>query len=283
VENTALPFTGFWAEHGISFLVEGEGGKLLFDTGQSNEVLAHNLLMCKEDLSDLDAVVLSHGHLDHGGGLAEVARRCPGVPLYAHPDALANKHARHGDKIERIGLPLDRQELESFFSLKLLKKPVEVIPGVWTTGEVERRSAFEHVAEGLFVKEGDSIEPNEPEGLLVKEGDSLKPDELKDDLSMVLETPGGPVVLLGCCHAGLVNTLWQIRKRQNANPRAILGGAHLFRATPARLKQTAKVLEGLNLEMLSLGHCTGVESVFYLREKLGEIVVPLYSGGSREF
>ncbi len=267
VGNTAMPITGFWAEHGVSFLVEGEGGKLLFDTGQSNEVLAHNLVMFNEDLSDLDAVVLSHGHLDHGGGLATVSRLCPGVPLYAHSDAFANKHAKHGDKIERIGLPLSREEVKSRFNLKLITEPTDVINGAWTTGEVERRSAFEPLHEGIFVKEGDE----------------LVPDKLMDDLSLVLETPGGPVVLLGCCHAGLVNTLWQIRKRQNANPRAIIGGVHLLRATPARLKQTAKVLEDFELELLSLGHCTGEDAIFYLRGILGDVVKPMYSGGSWEF
>ena len=158
-------------------------GRVLFDTGQSGDVLLHNAALFELDLGQIDAFAISHAHYDHTGGLPKVLERTrPGIPLYASPDLFRERFARRGELYESIGLRMTRDELEQHVELCLHAEPVEILPGVWTTGEITDRSAFEG--------RGDN--------LLVRDGDGWRPDPYRDDLSLVLETSAGLVVLLGC-------------------------------------------------------------------------------------
>ncbi len=100
-DNLAPSGSGYWAEHGLSFYIESGGMKVLYDTGQSGDVLLHNALLAGVNLSGLDCIVLSHGHYDHSGGLLKVLKMNEGVSLIAHPAAFQKKYRKKGKRIKR--------------------------------------------------------------------------------------------------------------------------------------------------------------------------------------
>lgn len=268
VDNTAQLSSRLWAEHGLAFLIEAHGAKILFDTGQSGTVLAHNLAVLGEDLRDLSAIVLSHGHYDHTGGLAEALSRAEGVEVVAHPDVFRERFSRRDEGLKSIGLPFARREIEARARLRLERGPVEVAPGVMTTGQIPRGL-------GLEARESRHV---------VREGERLVPDPFHDDQALVLRTGRGLVVVLGCCHAGLVNTLEHVRNAFGGRVRAILGGTHLARADDASLARAiAAVRDEYDVEELYLGHCTGARGFIAFAQALGERVKPCPAGLRIEF
>ena len=129
VDNAVQPSSGFWGEHGLAYLVETNGQRILFDTGQSGTVLLHNLKLVGIDPVTIDAVALSHAHYDHTGGLpALLPQLRPGIPLFANADLIANASASEIRPPKRIGLPLSREELAADFVLRLSEALQEIVP-----------------------------------------------------------------------------------------------------------------------------------------------------------
>lgn len=268
VDNTVQLSSRFWAEHGLAFLVEARGAKILFDTGQSGTVLAHNLGVLGEDLRGLSAIVLSHGHYDHTGGLAEALSLAEGVEVIAHPDVFRERFSRRDEGLKSIGLPFPRREIEARARLRLERGAVEVAPGVMTTGQIPR---------------GFGPETREPRHV-VREGGRLVPDPFHDDQPLVLRAGRGLVVVLGCCHAGLINTLEHVRSTFGGEIHAILGGTHLAKADDGRLARAiAAVRDEYDVEELYLGHCTGMRGFIAFAQALGERVKPCPAGLRLEF
>jgi len=263
VDNTAGGGS-FWGEHGLAFLVEAEGASsVLFDTGQSGTVLLHNLAELQTDPREIQALALSHGHKDHTGGLEALLARAPGLPLYAHPALFQERFARGDEKVESIGLPFTREALAAQAELRLSAEPTEIAPGVWTTGEITSRP--------------------DPEGRsdrhLVREGEDWRPDPYRDDLSLILRTARGLVVLCGCCHAGLVNTLLHVRCTFGDEIVAVIGGTHLGSADEAYLNHVVTVLRDEHgSPRLYLNHCTGETAHRVLALAFGEGVRPCPAG-----
>ena len=264
VDNTAGLSSGLWAEHGSAFLVEAATVKVLFDTGQSGEVLVHNLAALKQDLQGLSSVVLSHGHYDHTGGVDHVLSMFGDVEVVAHPTIFAERIARDDCGQEKpIGIPFSRQHLEAKCCLRLTKEPVEVAPGVFTTGQVPR---------------GFGPEPQDPR-LLVRKGEQLVVDPLLDDLSLVLNTQNGLVILLGCCHAGLINTLEHVKKTFSGEMLAILGGTHLANVDDGSLRETVTaVKDRYGVQYAYVGHCSGFRGLLAFAEIFGERGRPCPAG-----
>jgi 7,8-dihydropterin-6-yl-methyl-4-(beta-D-ribofuranosyl)aminobenzene 5'-phosphate synthase len=245
-------------EHGLAVWIETPEGNLLFDTGGSSGVLMHNLTYLGLDPSTLNAVAISHAHYDHTGGLPALLARVPArTPLYAHPTLFRPRYSDHGQGPERKGLGaigLTREQLASRFALHLSAEPQEILPGVWTTGEIRERAH----AEGRSARH------------TVVEGDEHVPDPYTDDLSLVLETEAGLFLLCGCCHAGLLNTLARVRRRWDGPIVGIGGGTHLTGATPATLDATVAALKAMDaLEIAWLGHCSGDAFLAEARAALG--------------
>lgn len=202
-----------WDEHGPAFIIETREGTVLFDTGQSGTVIMHNLQQLGILPESIDVLVISHGHYDHTGGLRALLELLrPGIPLYAHPDIFTERYSRRKNLIKNIGSPTDRKFLEHKVVLKLANHPQAVLPGVWTTGEILPR----HEPEGRSVRH------------VVKKGVSWGADPYMDDMALVVQISSGLVLICGCCHAGLLNTISRIQSTFDPVIRIIMGGTHLI-------------------------------------------------------
>jgi 7,8-dihydropterin-6-yl-methyl-4-(beta-D-ribofuranosyl)aminobenzene 5'-phosphate synthase len=246
---------GFLGEWGLSILVQYDDKMVLLDTGMTDTV-TRNADIARIDLSRIDAIVLSHGHMDHTGGLRGVLRRCrKEIPVYMHPDGWLPKYSVRpettGDRVHYIGFPHTREELENVGAqFRLSPDPVWITEHIATTGEVPLKTAFEVIDKNLFVKENNE----------------LRPDPLADDQALVIQTPKGLVVALGCAHRGMINTLLRARKITGEERIcAVLGGTHLLRAAPDQLQQTIATLEALDVAHIGVSHCTGMPAAIALR------------------
>jgi 7,8-dihydropterin-6-yl-methyl-4-(beta-D-ribofuranosyl)aminobenzene 5'-phosphate synthase len=254
-ENTVGSVSGTLGEHGFAALIEGDGVRILFDTGMG-ETLLRNALRMNKDLHRVERVVLSHGHDDHCGGLLPLLRNCGAKDVYAHP-AVFSRRYRVKDTGESypVGIPCDEAFLRGMGArFDLDDRFREIAPDVFLTGEVPRRTPFEKGDRGMF---------RDPEG--------READLLEDDQSLVIRSPKGLVLLLGCCHAGVVNTIGHARE-QTGEERvyALVGGTHLGFCPPEQVEGTVEALRSFRIRRIAAGHCTGfAASARLLREFSG--------------
>jgi len=255
-ENTAGR-VGLLAEWGLSVLVEVDNYKVLLDTGLSMSV-AHNAAALGIDLSKTDKIVISHGHRDHTGGLIDVLTATrKEVEVVAHPDIWASKYSRtFANQEEYAGIPFTREALESLgASFTLTKEPIWITSNILTTGEIAMRTEYEQIDANLYVKEGGE----------------LRPDPLRDDLALIIKGDAGLVVVLGCGHSGIVNTLihaQEITGEQRIH--TVVGGTHLIRASRERIDLTVAELKQLGVQRLGVSHCTGLPAASILSQEFGD-------------
>jgi len=259
VDNAVQPSSGFWGEHGLAYLVEAAGQRILFDTGQSGTVLLHNLNLLGIDPATIDAVAISHAHYDHTGGLpALLGQLRSGIPLFANADLFRERFSQRNGLPKRIGLPLSGEELANHFTLKLSIAPQEIVPGVWTTGAIGERSEFE----------------GRSKGHLMAAGDELVADAYRDDMALVLVTGDRLVLLCGCCHAGLLNTLAHVERLFPQPVTQMIGGLHLAGVAEGDLQRTCARLAAMPaLARVYPGHCSGEAAFLALAQTLGTGVV----------
>jgi 7,8-dihydropterin-6-yl-methyl-4-(beta-D-ribofuranosyl)aminobenzene 5'-phosphate synthase len=255
-ENTTTK-VGLLAEHGLSMLLEvDDRPPVLLDTGQTGTAV-HNARALGVDLSRVRHLVLSHGHQDHTGGLRDVLAQTGEVNVYAHADAWRPRYAvRKGEKPRYSGLPFVREQLEAMgATFHLSDEPQVILDGVMTTGFVPRTTDFERLDADLKVR---------------GEG-GLEQDQIPDDQAVIVKTPEGLVVLLGCAHSGIVNTLAHAREVANEGRiHAVLGGTHLGFASKEQLERTVEALRGLDIQRLGVSHCTGLPAAARLAAEFGE-------------
>jgi 7,8-dihydropterin-6-yl-methyl-4-(beta-D-ribofuranosyl)aminobenzene 5'-phosphate synthase len=264
VLSTMLADDGI-GEWGFAALVEADGHKILFDTGAHPNTVLENVKELKIDLSDVQDVVLSHFHDDHTTGLMTLRREF----VKKNPTALSLVHVAKGIFLERRGKNGNAQAaIGATNPMIAVKKEFEVsggkfiehdkvdeiFPGVWLTGPVPRTYPEKNYAPGIEVKEdGKWVEDNVP-----------------DDQSLVFNTGRGLVLLAGCGHSGIINTLTYARKEIRPAPvDAAIGGFHLFNASDETLDWTADKLKEFQTAQIMGAHCTGIETVYYLRRKMG--------------
>jgi 7,8-dihydropterin-6-yl-methyl-4-(beta-D-ribofuranosyl)aminobenzene 5'-phosphate synthase len=243
-ENTVGRPIAACGEHGFCCLVQTSTGRFLFDTG-SGATLLENLDILGHDAHGIDAIVLSHGHYDHCGGLLPLLVKIGPRPVYAHPRIFTERFWRGQYEQRNISLPYRRADLEAAGAdFHLLDTFTELAPGLYFSGSIPR--TFPH-------------ETGDPHLVLAAENDQgWVSDAFPDDAALALESSKGLVVLLGCAHAGLVNTVEYFRS-QLGNPRihAIIGGTHLGPAGDEQFAATADYLLHLDFDRLGLSHCTG--------------------------
>ncbi len=231
-------------EHGFACLVETAHGSTLFDTGQGLGLL-QNARALRKDLSQLDRVVLSHGHYDHTGGLPDLLRLTGEIDIVAHPDIFSERYWVGLGPRRYIGIPFQRPYLENLGARFRFETGFsQVAPGLWITGEVPRRHPLEKGDRNMVATGMDGQESQDP---------------LRDDLSLVIETGKGPVLLVGCAHAGLINILHHVRDRGGWTKfYAVIGGTHLIAADDELFAETIKTLEKFSVEKIGTAHCTSL-------------------------
>ena len=262
-ENSVGPISGTLGEHGFSALVETDSETLLWDTGQGFTLL-HNAQRMNKNLHSLMHVALSHGHYDHSGGLLPLLRTCGPKHIFAHPSVFTPRY-RYKDNGESLslGMPYPREYLEGQGAVfELYEQYREILPGIFTTGQIPRTSDFETGDSGLFT---DTC--------------GCARDPFEDDQSLVIETPEGLVLLLGCCHSGLLNTMEHVSSRTGRSDfHAVIGGTHLGFCTAEQLDRTIKELKKWKIGRLSVSHCTGFAAAARLKAEFPASFQPAQVG-----
>lgn len=244
VEDHKKP-EGIGAEHGLSIYLETGEKKILFDTGQSGLFL-ENAKKMGLDLSDLDYVVISHGHYDHTGGLGYLSEGC-GAIIVAHPDYLFPKY----DGKRSIGIPAEAK-LETWLS----QTPLDLAEGVVFLGEIPGvRKTF---------------------GQCVGADGVTRDDPLFDDTGIAVLEGKRAVVLCGCAHSGIVNIAKYAKKLCDPKEMVLVGGFHLHDRTEKEIMDVIKELKALNVSSVYCGHCTGKKATELLLKEFGG--EELYSG-----
>lgn len=250
---------GLLYEHGFSAWIEIAGRRLLFDTGQGS-VFASNLEKLGIDLGTADTVVLSHGHYDHTGGVPLAIAHAPTAAIYAHPAVTGPRYAIRDGVVKSIAIPeAARRALERHrFGIRWVTRPMDLAltVGAGITGPIPRLTDYEDTGGPFFIDK-----------------DSAHPDPITDDLSLWIRTNRGLVVVVGCCHAGLVNTLRRaLELSGESRLHAVLGGFHLTEASERRLTRTMTELRELGPDLIVPCHCTGDVAVERFRQTFGERV-----------
>lgn len=266
IEGNTVP--GLRAEHGFSALVTVRRGpvsrSLLLDTGTTRDGLTANADRLGIDLSVVEAVVLSHGHYDHTGGLLDLADRCPGVPLVLHPGAWARRRIAVPGAQPRDLPTLDRAALEQArYDITERSGPTALLDGtVLVTGQIDRTTGYE---QGM------------PFHQARHDGAWIPDPYLDDDQAVVVHLRGrGLVVLTGCGHAGAVNTVVHAQRLTGVDQvHALVGGLHLSgTAFEPVIEPTIAHLRALSPDLVVPAHCTGWKAQHRLAQVLPEAFVP---------
>lgn len=259
VDNNTLIDRYFLAEPGLGFHILAEGRRILFDAGYS-DVLLRNAWKMGIDLPRLDAVVISHSHLDHTWGLEPLFRlfneavmergAAPRPEFVAHPDVFLPRGIDHGPEIGQL---LRQEAVERFCDLRLTREPFRLTEHLVFLGEIPRLHEFE----------------NAPPVGAVRTPEGPEDCPCRDDSALAWKSERGLVIVTGCSHAGICNIVSHARNVCNEERVAdIIGGMHLLDAPPERLERTARFLADAGVERLHPCHCTDLSAKMFLGRSL---------------
>lgn len=269
-ENTA-GYTGILGEWGWSLFIETSETTILLDTGAGKTML-NNARAMNIDLQTVDKIVLSHSHFDHTGGLREALQVIgkKEIEVIAHPDIWSKKYNRMKGRDRFMGMPFQREELESYGArFQLETTPYQISSDIKTTGEVPMNTSFEQGSTPAFGQGGRFIQT--PSGPQV--------DPMADDMALVISTPKGLIVTLGCAHRGIINTLRHAQSISgNKKIYGVFGGAHLVSESMERIDATVQTLRDMDIQVIGLCHCTGKKAISRLITEFGDRFVEMSAG-----
>jgi len=257
--DNAVGIVGGIGEHGYAIFIEAEGSPYLFDTGSGVGILS-NAKLLEKDLRSVKKIFLSHGHYDHTGGLTDVLDVAHPVSVYAHPAIFDEKYSvsKKDNRTESkfIGIPQRKELLEAKGAQFQLDTDFrEVGEGIFLTGEIPRVTGFEAGEDRLKVKLNDAF--------II--------DAFPDDQALVLSTKKGLVVLLGCSHAGTINTLQYIQSKFKDEPlHAVIGGTHWGFMDEKDFASSIEMLKKMDINMIGVSHCTGIPVAHRLMSEFGD-------------
>jgi 7,8-dihydropterin-6-yl-methyl-4-(beta-D-ribofuranosyl)aminobenzene 5'-phosphate synthase len=271
-EDSVAYESPYLGQHGVSFLLTAQGDgierNVLVDVAQNPDALLENMKKLGIAASCIDAIVLTHCHYDHTQGLGRILKEIgkKDFPVIAHPDIfrlnfITDPYLRHVGVMEGDR----REDIEAAGGLLFLTTdPLELMPGLITTGEVARVTDFEEVGIAIY-----TIAASKVQG-----------DLMVDDISLVAQVKGkGLVIITGCSHAGIVNIVQQaVAITETEKVHGIMGGFHLIDASVDRIQKTAQALKDLNPDWVYAGHCTGFRAQVELFQILKDRFSPLHTG-----
>ncbi len=265
------------AEHGLSYYIEtvvnGNTSACMFDFGQDSQGVSNNLNLLGIDLGRIQAFGLSHGHFDHFLGAIDILKLArpllaPDTPFYVGEESFSHRYLSLPGTSGTMDLgQLKKERIEALgFKVVEVAGPVAIIPGAYLTGNIERVAPYEKV----------------PPALLIQRGEKPEADDFRGEQALFFNVKNrGLVVLSGCAHAGIVNTVNQARKVSGVDKvHAVMGGFHLINAKPEIIKMTLEDIRAMRPECVVPTHCTGFEAIeAFKREMAGEF--NLNTAGSR--
>lgn len=259
---------------GSSFHITVDDRQVLFDVGYKGNTMMHNVRALGIDVDKIEKVVLSHAHRDHTGGLVsflEARTVATPLPIIAHPDVSEPKSLKILIFHFPMGLPKLSPKLSKNVSFQLTKNSVEVLPKLFTTGEIPivERPEKPGIARRAFHKVNGRHEW----------------DPSIDELSLILNAKNGLVIVTGCCHSGLLNTCAKATSLLNRKIKAIIGGTHMLEYSKKDVEHVGDVLEnGYGTPELYLNHCTGGQAIGQLRDRFSsDIVHDCFAGSELTF
>jgi 7,8-dihydropterin-6-yl-methyl-4-(beta-D-ribofuranosyl)aminobenzene 5'-phosphate synthase len=258
VDNTAQNPDLYQAEHGLSYWIEYEGHNILFDTG-AGDALMPNMKTLGLDPLKIDAVVISHGHYDHIGGLAQIlmARSAANrsTPVFISPNAFITHLSKKTAGMEDVGAPLESHAyIKMGAEFQFVEGQMRIFPGCMAICPIPRLTSFESPAPGLYTQLGGKF----------------KADDMPDDLALVMRGAKGVSVVSGCAHSGVINLLRAAKKITGREPAYFVGGTHLEKVDEEqRIETLAELTRWSNL-IIASGHCTGFDVAVRLAQALGD-------------